>query len=87
MFKRATLRKLSGIGTHSVEIVVSFLRFCSGLSQPESESEVPVICASLESSSRFRFFPVAFSPCCVVGDGRLVAESLVSERWATTLSV
>jgi hypothetical protein len=67
MFKRATLRKLSGIGTHSVEIVVSFLRFRSGVSQ--SESEVPAIGASLASSSRFRFFPAALSLSCVVGDG------------------
>lgn len=81
MFKRATLRKLSGMGTRSVEIVVSFLRFRSGSSQPESE--VP----PLASSSRFRFFPAALSLSCVVGDGWLVAESLVSEHWAATLSM
>jgi hypothetical protein len=67
MFKRATLRKFSEMGTRSVEIVVSFLRFRSGSSQPGSE--VPAVCASLASSSRFRFFPAALLLSRVVGDG------------------
>ena len=58
MFKRASLRKLSGMGIRSVEIVVSFLRFRSGSSRTKPESGAS-ICASLApkeaSSSRFRF--------------------------------
>ncbi|KAH8992938.1 hypothetical protein EDB92DRAFT_1855772 [Lactarius akahatsu] len=64
IFKRATLRKLSGMGMRSVEIVVSFLRFLrssSSHSEPERLTGASPVLRKEASSSRFRFFPATLS--------------------------